>query len=183
MTSEALIQHYQAVADGSPVPVLLYNFLALTGVNLLPAAVARLADHPNIVGVKESGGDMTQVAAYIDQTPDEFEVLVGSAPTFYTSLCLGATGGILALACLVPELCLRMYQLVMDGKHAEARDLQRQVTPLARSISSTYGVPGLKAALDLLGLRGGPPRPPLLPAPPAAIGEIRGQLESLGQLA
>src|SRR5438067_2417703 len=102
MTNDAFVRHYTAVADASPVPVLLYNFTALTGVNLLPAAVARLATHPNIIGMKESGGDMAQVADLVSLTPDDFNVLAGSAPTFYAALCVGAVGGVLALGCAAP---------------------------------------------------------------------------------
>src|SRR5258706_693327 len=102
MTNDAFVRHYTAVADASPVPVLLYNFTALTGVNLLPAAVSRLAAHPNIAGMKESGGDVAQIADLVSGTPDDFIVLAGTALNFYPALCVGATGGILALACVLP---------------------------------------------------------------------------------
>src|SRR3954452_7230761 len=94
MTNDAFVRHYTAVADASPVPVLLYNFTALTGVNLLPAAAARLATHPNIIGMKESGGDIAQIADLVAGTPDDFIVLAGTALNFYPALCVGATGGI-----------------------------------------------------------------------------------------
>src|SRR5258708_14458728 len=94
MTNDVFVRHYTAVADASPVPVLLYNFTAVTGVNLQPAAVARLATHPNIVGMKESGGDVAQVADLVSQTPDDFTVLAGAAPTPYPMLCVRAAGGI-----------------------------------------------------------------------------------------
>src|SRR5262245_33858428 len=106
MTSEAFVRHYTAVADASPVPVLLYNFTALTGVNLLPAAVARLATHPNIVGMKESGGDVAQIADLVAGTPDDFAVLAGTTSTCYAAICVGAVGAILAPACVVPEACV-----------------------------------------------------------------------------
>src|SRR5438132_2185505 len=111
MTNDAFVRHYTAVADASPVPVLLYNFTALTGVNLLPAAVVPLAAHPNIAGMKESGGDVAQIADLVSGTPDDFSVLAGSPSTFYAALCVGAAGGILALGCVVPEACTRLYQL------------------------------------------------------------------------
>src|SRR5262249_26218685 len=95
MTTDVFVRHYTAVADASPVPVLLYNFQAVTGVNLLPAAASRLAAHPNIIGIKESGGDVAQIAELIAQTPKEFSVLAGSATTFFPALVAGATGGIL----------------------------------------------------------------------------------------
>jgi 4-hydroxy-2-oxoglutarate aldolase len=173
MTTDAFVRHYTAVADASPVPVLLYNFTALTGVNLLPAAAHRLAAHPNIVGMKESGGDVAQVAELVAGAPGTFSVLAGSAMTFYAALCVGATGGILALGCVAPDACVRLFTLAREGRHAEALALQRQLTPLARLLGNTYGVPGLKAALNLLGYDVGVPRPPLGPLPDSALPVLR----------
>lgn len=163
MTSDAFVRHYTTVADASPVPVLLYNFTALTGVNLLPAAVHRLATHPNIAGMKESGGDVAQIADLVSGSPQGFAVLAGTAATFYTALCVGAAGGILALACALPDACVRLFSLTREGRHAEALALQRRLVPLARLLGPTHGVPGLKAALSLLGYDVGVPRPPLSP--------------------
>lgn len=179
MTTDAFVAHYRAVAEASPVPVLLYNVTMYTGVNMLPDAAARLAEHPNIVGIKESGNDIAQIAEFVNRTPARFSVLAGSAVTFYASLSVGVTGAVLALAAVVPEQCVRLYDLVQGGRHAEAAALQHQLVPLARSVGSVHGVPGLKAALDLIGYAGGPPRPPLLPAPPAAVATIREQLNAL----
>jgi len=173
MTHEAFVRHYTAVADASAVPVLLYNFTALTGVNLLPPAVHALAAHPNIVGMKESGGDVAQIADLVSGTPDAFCVLAGSTATFYAALCVGAVGGILALACAVPDACARLFNLTRQGNHAEALALQRQLVPLARLLGPTHGVPGLKAALNLLGYDVGLPRPPLSPVSPATLPALR----------
>jgi len=173
MTTEAFVRHYTALADASPIPILLYNFTAVTGVNLLPAAVSQLAGHPNIVGMKESGGDVAQVTELVSGTPPAFAVFAGSATTFYASLCVGAAGGILALACVLPEACVRLYEIARAGRHAEARALQQQLMPLARLIGPAYGVPGLKAALTLAGYDVGLPRSPLAPAPEAAIPALR----------
>ena len=174
-----MVAHYTAVADASPVPVLLYNFAALTGVSLTVATVARLAAHPNIAGMKESGGDIGFLSELIDATPDGFRVLAGSAPAFYASLLSGAAGGILALASAVPELCVELFDLVNARRLAEARVLQRQLTPLARLVTRVHGVPGLKAALTAAGYAGGDPRPPLRPVGPAAAEEIRRALAAL----
>jgi dihydrodipicolinate synthase/N-acetylneuraminate lyase len=163
MNGDAFVRHYRAVADASPVPVYLYNFTALTGVNLLPATVSRLAEHPNIVGMKESGSDISQIAELVAETPDTFSVLAGSGSTFYAALCAGVSGGILALAGLLPEPCVRLFELVRDGRYEEARALQQRLMPIARLISTGHGVPGLKAALKLLGCDVGWPRPPLAP--------------------
>jgi 4-hydroxy-2-oxoglutarate aldolase len=179
MTTDAFIRHYGAVADASPVPLLLYNVTLYTGVNLLPDAVERLAEHPNIVGIKESGSDIGQMAEYVARTPDRFTVLAGSATTLVHALCAGCDGAILALASLVPDECVRMMTLVAEQRLADARALQRRLMPLARSVGSTYGVPGLKAALELLGYAGGPPRPPLRPVSSEAVDIIRGQIAAL----
>jgi 4-hydroxy-2-oxoglutarate aldolase len=173
MTTEAFVRHYRAVADASPVPVLLYNFTALTGVNLLPAAVHMLATHPNIVGMKESGGDVAQIADLVSGSPKEFNVLAGTTATFYAALCVGAVGGILALACAVPDACTRLFTLTHDRRHDEALALQRRLMPLAKLLGATYGVPGLKAALSLLGYDVGFPRPPLAPIPEGALPALR----------
>src|SRR5229473_6285723 len=176
MTTDAFVRHYTAVADASPVPVLLYNFTALTGVNLLPAAVARLATHPNIIGMKESGGDVAQIDDLVSGTPDDFNVLAGTTATFYAALCVGAVGGILALACAVPGACMHLFELTEAGRHDEALALQRQLVPLARLLGPTYGVPGLKAALNVLGYDVGVPRPPLAPVPETALPALRDAL-------
>lgn len=176
MTTEAFVRHYTAVADASPVPVLLYNFTALTGVDLLPAAVSRLATHPNIVGMKESGGDVARIADLVTGTPGDFQVMAGTASTFYPALCVGATGGILALSCVAPDACMRVYELTRAGRHADALAVQRQLVPLARLLGATYGVPGLKAALNLLGYDVGVPRPPLAPIGEPGVTQLRDAL-------
>lgn len=181
MTHDAFVQHYTAVADASPVPVLLYNYPAVTGVNLAPDTVATLARHPNIAGIKETGSDAAQMAAYVDQTPrpPAFTVIAGSAPTYYASLCLGAGGAILAAACVVPEACVRLFDAVRAGDHDEARALQARLTPLARLVTTGFGVPGLKLAMDMAGFRGGAPRSPLTSAPPQAADDIHAALEAV----
>ena len=182
LTPEVFVAHYTAVADASPVPVLLYNFTAVTGVTLPVEVVSTLAAHPNIVGIKESGSDLKYVSALIANTPDDFVLLAGSAPVFYPSLLVGATGGVLALASVVPDLCVELYDLAQSGRHSEALELQRRLTPLAGLVTSRYGVPGLKAALSLLGFHAGEPRLPLQPIKLEAIDEIRVVLDRLGML-
>jgi 4-hydroxy-2-oxoglutarate aldolase len=182
MTSDVFVAHYRAVADASPVPVLLYNVTVFTGVNLLPAAVARLAEHPNIAGMKESGGDITQIAEIVAVTPDKFRLFAGSATAFYPALCAGASGAILALATVVPELAVRMTELVRAGRHDEARLLQQRITPLARLVTTRFGIAGLKAAAALAGYPSGMPRPPLLPLASDAHDEIARELSLLSEL-
>ncbi len=182
MTTDVFVRHYTDVADASTVPVLLYNVSMFTGVNLQPDAVERLAVHPNIVGMKESGSDIAQIAEFVSRTPDDFTVLAGSATTFVHALCAGCDGAILALAALVPDACAELVRLVRESRLDEARTLQRRLLPIAKSVGGTYGVPGLKAALHLLGFASGPPRPPLRPVASSIIDTIRGQLDALGVL-
>ena len=182
-TAEALVRHYTAVADASPVPVLLYNFAALTGVNLLPATVSRLAGHPNIIGVKESGSDVAQIADLIAGTPPSFAVLAGSSTTFYAALCAGVVGGILALAGLIPEPCVRLFELTRAGRHDEARTLQQRLVPLARLVGQVYGVAGLKAAMKIGGCDVGAPRPPLTPVPETGLAALRETLARFQEVA
>jgi 4-hydroxy-2-oxoglutarate aldolase len=179
MTSDLLVRHYREVADASPIPVLLYNVTMFTGVNMQPDAVEQLAAHPNIVGLKESGGDIGQIAEYVSRTPDDFTVLAGSATTLYHALCAGCDGAVLALAMLLPDECVRMRELVAERRFADALMLQRHLIPLARSVGTTYGVAGLKAALNLKGYEGGLPRPPLRPTTQAVIDTITRQLQEL----
>jgi 4-hydroxy-2-oxoglutarate aldolase len=176
MTPAVLLRHFTTVADSSPVPVLLYNFPAQTGVNFAPDTIATLAAHPNITGLKETGTDAAQLAGYAEAAAGaNFSILVGSAPGFYAGLCVGAVGGIVAAACVLPELCVRLHTAARAGGHAEARALQRQITPIGVLVTATYGVPGLKAALDASGYKGGEPRAPLVPL--ASEGKERIRLE------
>lgn len=180
LTADVFVRHFTEVADASPVPVLPYNVPGLTGVKLPAEAVARLASHPNIPGVKDSSADLVQIADLVAMTPPGFQVLVGSAPTLYPSLCVGAVGGIVAAACVIPDLCVELYERAREQQHAEALALQRRITPLAKSVTTTFGVAGLKAALDLAGYVGGAPRRPLPAAGPAVVETLRAQFAALG---
>ena len=173
MTADAFVDHYTAVADASPVPVLLYNFTALTGVELPVEAVGVLARHPNVIGMKESGSDVMRLTDLTAFASDNFRLLAGSATTFHQALAVGAVGGILAAACVVPEVCVRLYQLTMSGRQEEARALQQRLLPMVKLLVSGYGVPGLKAAATLAGYDSGFPRSPLLPVPDAVVAELR----------
>jgi 4-hydroxy-2-oxoglutarate aldolase len=165
------------VADASPVPILLYNVTMFTGVNLLPDAVERLAAHPNIAGIKESGSDIGALAEVVARTPDDFVVLAGSATTLLHALCAGCHGAVLALASLLPDECLELQRLVLAGRLPDARRLQRRIMPLARLVGGTHGVPALKAALDIAGYEGGLPRPPLRPVAGDVVEQLRQQLD------
>ena len=182
MTDDAFVRYYTTVADASPIPVLLYNFSAATGVNLSPAAVRRLSGHPNIVGMKESGSDIAHIADLVAMAPTGFPILAGSATTFYAGLCAGMAGGILALSALLPEPCVRLFELATAGERDEARALQRRLLPIARLISSQHGVPGLKAALALTGIDVGIPRPPLMLPDRSAVLALREALSTFEEV-
>ncbi|MEW6322120.1 MAG: dihydrodipicolinate synthase family protein, partial [Acidobacteriota bacterium] len=167
MTTEAFVRFYREVADHSPRPVLLYNVTMYTAVNLHPDAVATLSEHPNIVGLKDSGNDMLAIGDYVTRTRPGFTVLCGSGQSLYSAAMVGAHGAVLALSNVVPDECVDIFEWARAGRADEALALQRKVLHIARLIGSLHGVPGLKAALDLLGFRGGAPRSPLQPAPDA----------------
>ena len=161
MTDNALVRHYRTVADGAPVPILLYNFSAMTGVDLSPSTVATLASHQNTIGMKESGGDAGRMKELVSVSPPGFSVMTGSGSAFHQTLQAGAAGGILALACVVPDACVRLFELARQGRHDDARAIQEAILPLARLVGGVHGVPGLKAALNLVGCDVGSPRLPL----------------------
>jgi len=123
--------------------------------------VAKLSEHPNIVGIKDSSGNIGQLNEIIHSSQKGFAVFVGSAPVFYPALCVGAAGGILAVANATPQECVQIQTLFNKGKLAEARALQNRLTPLAKAVTTKYSIGGLKMAMDLSGYFGGNPRPPL----------------------
>ena len=177
MTGDVLCRHFEAVADASPVPVLLYNMPANTGVNMPVSTVAELAPHPNIAGIKDSAGNIDQLAAIIRATADDFVVMVGNTGAFLPGMLLGATGGILALANVAARQTVALFQAARAERLNEARALNDRLVPLGNAVTRIYGIPGLKAALDLIGYAGGQPRPPLLPAAPEVVEDIRRILE------
>ena len=182
MKPPALLRHYRTLADASPVPVLLYNFPANTGINLEPDTVARLAEHPNIRGIKDSSGNVPQAAELMRLTPKTFQVFVGSPIAFLPALVIGAAGGILAIANVAPRECCEIWRLAQAGQWSEAREIAYRLSPLATGIGARYGIGGLKAGLDLLGYYGGPTRMPL-PMPDAdGVEEITEILATAGLL-
>jgi len=182
MNTGVFVRHYTAVADASPVPVLLYNFTAVTGVNISSDAVARLAEHRNIIGIKESGGDVQQIESFVRCTPDDFRVLAGSSATFCPAIRAGAEGGILALSCVLPDACHRLFELSARGD-AEAAALQDRLLPIAKLVGSMHGIPGLKAAMKLSGFDIGDPRPPLVPVSDDVVATLRDALATLKETA
>jgi 4-hydroxy-2-oxoglutarate aldolase len=182
MTANLLVRHYQAVADASPIPVLIYNVPGFTGVNVDAATLARAAQHPNIVGVKDTSGNITQIADTVRLAPPGFQVLAGSANFFFAGLAVGAVGGILALANVAPVQALDMYRLFREKEWDQAAQLQRRVLPVNAAVTTRFGIAGLKAALDMLGYYGGPVRSPLLDLSAAERQTVRDILSEGGIL-
>jgi 4-hydroxy-2-oxoglutarate aldolase len=179
LNPDTLAEHYRRVADASNLPVILYSIPQLTGVALEADLVARLAEHPNIIGIKESSGNVQRVGEIIAAVPEGFQVVVGSADTLYTSLLLGAVGGVLALADCLPELCIEMYRAVAANQTASARGLNRRILPASKKIVRQLGIAGLKYAMDYRGYYGGPVRGPLLPISAAQKREVEAVVDSL----
>ncbi|MBA2683556.1 MAG: dihydrodipicolinate synthase family protein [Gemmatimonadaceae bacterium] len=163
MTDDALWAHFSRVADESPVPVLLYNIPKFTHLQLGSKLVHALADHPNIAGIKDSTGDMTQLRAYIDAQSDTFTVLTGHAGTLLDAIGYGARGGMLAVALFAAPIVFDLMDAIARGDGVTASEIQARVRPLARDIVAELGPPGIKVAMDLVGLTGGAPRAPLRP--------------------
>jgi 4-hydroxy-2-oxoglutarate aldolase len=179
MSEINLAEHYLRVADAARIPILIYSVPVFTHIQVEAPLVARVAQHPNIIGMKDSSGDIPGVAKIIAATPKTFRTLVGSAATLYQSLEIGAIGAILALACAFPELCVEIYEKSRAGDSAGARVLAQKLNAPAKMFGPQYGIAGLKYALDRLGYYGGPPRPPLLPVNEAARQEIEALLSNL----
>ena len=181
MTVEALRRHFEAVADASPIPILLYSVPAFTGLILPADLVPAVSAHEGIVGVKESSGDVELLSGLVASAPEGFSVMTGSAPALYPSLARGATGAIIAIACCAPRQAVGLYDAFVAGDHSEAAALQAELTPLAKAVTSGHGVAGLKAAMDFAGMHGGEVRAPLLPLDAEATTEIEQLFEELGR--
>lgn len=176
---EVYFQHYRRVAGASPIPVLLYSVPQFTGVALEPPEVIALSEHPNIVGIKESSGNVQRVAEIIAGTPPDFQVLVGSAATIYPSLAIGARGAILALGSALPDKCVELYELFRQGKNEKARELQEVILRVSKLVVSECGIAGVKYVMDQRGYRGGLPRLPLLPLKDEQKKRVNAILETL----
>lgn len=176
----AYLAHYRAVADASPVPIVIYIMAAYTGVDLAASLVQELSSHPNIAGIKDSGGNAPKVGEMIAGAAPGFGVLAGSASFLYPALCLGATGGILALANVAPAQCKEIEQAFRAGDHERGRSLQLRMLAPNAAVTSKYGIPGLKVALEAVGLKGGLPRPPLQPLSADEADDVRRTLREAG---
>lgn len=181
MTRDALLEYYRRVADASPVPVLVYSIPQYTGVEVLPETAAQLAQHPNIAGIKESSGRLETVRAIIGAASKTFQTLVGSASIIEPSLRLGAVGGILGLANILPNECAQLFAAARSGDSRGAEELQAQIEPVSKKCVSQLGPAGVKYAMDCLGLAGGEPRLPLLPLTEQQRESVNAVLAAIGK--
>ena len=172
MTQETLRRHYIAVADASPIPIILYSMPDLTGIKIEPETAARLSEHRNIIGIKDSSADVAKLTETVRLVSDDFIVLIGNGTVLADALQAGVRGAILAVGCVVPQLCIQIYEANRAGDPERAAFLQAKLTPLARAVTKTYGIGGLKAAMDLAGFIGGQVRSPLTAPDESARGEI-----------
>ncbi|QNK39742.1 dihydrodipicolinate synthase family protein [Caproicibacter fermentans] len=164
MGDDAQYAFFTEVADRSKIPVLLYNVPKFTHINLTPSVVSRLSRHPNIIGMKDSSGDIGRMTALMTEGLDsEFNLLVGTASVWYPALALGIRGGVMALCNCAPRECAEIQTLFDAGKYQEALKLNKKMFPVNAAVTGAFGVPGLKYACDLVGYKGGCPRKPLLP--------------------
>src|SRR5262249_10784199 len=160
-TQQALVKHYKAVADAAPIPMILYSMPDLTGIRIEPETAASLSEHENIIGMKDSSNDMVGFRKTIAMVVDDFAMMIGNGTVFAEAWRAGARAGILAVGCCAPLICLEIYRAVQAGENDRAAALQEKLTPLARAVTKTYGIGGLKAAMEMAGYVGGAVRAPL----------------------
>ncbi|MEO6447406.1 MAG: dihydrodipicolinate synthase family protein [Gemmatimonadaceae bacterium] len=172
MSVAALQAHYERVADESPVPILLYNIPKYMHFRLEPELVGRLSEHDQIIGMKDSSGDLDTMAKYLGSQSESFGVITGHAGTWLQALQMGVVGGILAVALFAPELTLDVSRHASEDRLEEAAEAQRRLTPLALEIVGRMGIPAVKAAMQQVGLTGGPVRLPLLDASPDVVRQV-----------
>ncbi len=180
MTPKALVAFYHSVADASEIPVIVYNMPANTGMDLDAPTILQIANHPNIVGLKDSGGNVAKMAQVTGQAGSDFQVLAGSAGFLLPALSVGAVGGILALANIAPRQCLDIMELFIRGDLKAARSLQQRMVAPNGAVTRRWGVPALKYAMDQLGLYGGPTRHPVQPLEKETKEQLTGILKEAG---
>lgn len=172
MTVDALKNHYHAVADASSVPIILYNMPANSGMDMSANTIIELSSHPNIIGMKDSGGNVVKLGDIKYRAKPEFQILAGSAGFLIPAMSIGAVGGILALANIAPNHCIDMYKAFNSGDIEKARNIQLKIISVNDAVTRKWGIPALKEAMDYLGLYGGPSRKPILPLNPDSKAEL-----------
>jgi 4-hydroxy-2-oxoglutarate aldolase len=177
--AETQLLYFRSVADQSQIPLMIYNWPQATGIDIAPETVVRLSEHPNIIAIKESSGNLEKVMQMIREVKSGFQVLVGSAPTLWPSFVVGAVGAVLAYANAAPYSTIAIWEAHRTRETEAARDWQNRIARAAYLVTTKYGIPGLKYAMDLNGYYGGPPRSPLAPIGAEARAEIEAAFANL----
>lgn len=180
LSAAAMVDHFRAVADASPVPVLIYHMPKYTGVTLDAGLMGELVRHPNVIGLKDSSGDLKRFASYTESCPADRRLFVGNGTLLYAALELGGAGGILAIADLLPARCAEVVTAFRAGDRAKAGGLQEVLAVVHKEIVAKYGPVGVKAGMDLLGYTGGPPRAPLVALDEKALADVKRVLGEAG---
>ena len=180
MNEAALGNFYTMLADASPIPVMIYNMPGNSGVNVPSSLTLKLAAHPNITGIKDSGGNIVQISEVLAKAPEGFSVFAGSGSYLLATLLLGGVGGTLAVANVVPDYCAEIQENFEKGDIEKARKMQLALLPINAAVTSRFGIGGMKAAMDMVGFKGGLPRLPILPAGEETKKEIARILKELG---
>lgn len=163
MTQDTLVAHYHAVADASAIPVLIYNMPANSGLDMDAETILKISEHENIIGLKDSGGNLAKMGNVKRMAKPDFQILAGSAGFLLPAFTVGAVGGILALANIAPQKCISIYEDYFSGNIEKAQKTQMELIPVNAAVTGKWGVPALKTAMDYMGLFGGTARKPLLP--------------------
>lgn len=180
MNDEALIKYFTNVADEAEIPILIYNVPKFTHINVSVKVVQELSQHPNIVGMKDSTGNVPQLASFLPVIAEGFNLMVGTVSSWFPALALGIKAGIFALANLAPNECAEIQETYEAGDLNTAREIYMRVFPVNMAVTAAYGVPGLKYASDLMGYQGGAVRSPLLPLKDEEKTAIRSILKAAG---
>lgn len=175
----AQVLYYRSVADQTKIPLMIYNWPQATGVDITPEAVAQISEHPNVIAIKESSGNLEKVMQMIREVKPGFQVMVGSAPTLWPSFAVGAVGAVLAFANAAPYACVTIWEAHRTRDTDAARDWQNRIARASQLVTTKYGIPGLKYAMDLNGYYGGVPRLPLIPIGPEAKKEIEAAFDGV----
>jgi 4-hydroxy-2-oxoglutarate aldolase len=179
ITQPALLAHYETIANESPAPLILYSMPALTGIKIEPETAARLSEHENIIGIKDSSADVEGLSETIKRVQPDFAVLTGNGTVLSKAMTAGAHGGILAVGCVAPAVCIAIVRAIQSGEFETAGQLQSYLTPLATAVTTRFGIGGLKAALDMKGYIGGAVRAPLHAPDASARKDIRACLDEV----
>jgi 4-hydroxy-2-oxoglutarate aldolase len=177
LTVQTLRAHYHAVAEASPIPILIYNVPVHMGYDLGAEWIVQLTGHPNIAGLKDSSGDIARLPRLRQELGPRFILLAGAGEKMVDAFEAGADGAIAALANLAPLASAAIRTAWLERRTDQARQLQRTIAPLGQALTAGYGVPGLKAALRLLGYDHGEPRMPLPPLAASELPALRRLLE------